>query len=550
MRSFCFAVAVVPLCLVSLFSNGQAQNAHFPPDEVLKSIHPEGIRANMAFLADDLLEGRRTGTPGYMLAAKYVATQFEEMGLKPAGDKGTYFQNIRLRQTTLVPEQTSVVLTRNGQPQALSINKDYTAFGSALYPDTSVNAKLVFVGYGVTAPEFHYDDYASTEVSGKVVAMLVGAPRKFASAPRAYYSDVDVKAANVVAHGGIGYLAIWAGDIANHVPFTSIREAFNQPSMHWLDEKGIPNDVQPQLHGSALLNMEAASQLFEGSPKSLKQALADAQDGQPQGFPLPVSVSIHKVSNNSEVESPNVAAVLPGSDPKLRGQYVAFTAHLDHLGISRPVKGDSIYNGAVDNSSGVAALLEIARALSSSRPPRRSILFLAVTGEEEGLLGSDYYAHQPTVPISKIVADVNMDEIGVLYNFKDIVPFGAEHSSLEAIVKEVARHFGLEVSPDPAPEQGYFIRSDQYSFVKQGLPSVAISAGYQTLDPNLDGKKISDDWEKTRYHQPSDDMSQPLDFDAAVTYTRVALAVGYEIAQHDGVPHWNTGDFFLRFAHQ
>ena len=244
-----------------------------------------------------------------------------------------------------------------------------------------------------------------------------------------------------------------------------------------------------------------------------------------------------------------MAAILPGSDPQLKNEYVVFTAHLDHLGIGEPVKGDSIYNGAADNASGTAALLEMARAFSLlPKAPRRSLLFLAVTGEEEGLLGSDYYAHYPTVPITQIVADINMDEVSFLYDFKDIVPLGGEHSSLGAVADDVARHMGLQVSPDPMPEEVYFIRSDQYSFILQGVPSLYIGEGLQTVDPTLDGKKMQLDWETQRYHLPSDDMNQPLDFNATVKCTRVDLAVGYEVAQQTERPHWNKGDFFASFA--
>src|SRR4029077_8506276 len=226
-------------------------------------------------------------------------------------------------------------------------------------------------------------------------------------------------------------------------------------------------------------------------------------------------------------------------------EFVVFTAHLDHLGIGDPVKGDTIYNGAADNASGTAALLEMARAFSELKmAPRRSLLFIAVTGEEEGLLGSDYYAHNPTVPISQIVANVNMDEVSFLYDFKDIVPLGGEHSSLGAIVDDVARNMGLEVSPDPAPEEVYFVRSDQYSFVEQGVPSIYIGEGYKAIAPKLDGKKMQLDWEARRYHLPGDDMTQPLDFNALVKGTRVDLATGYEIAQQTERPHWNKGDFF------
>jgi Zn-dependent M28 family amino/carboxypeptidase len=288
---------------------------------------------------------------------------------------------------------------------------------------------------------------------------------------------------------------------------------------------------------------------LEGSGKSWKEVLANALDSKPQSFPLQTTAAIHVVSRHSEVESPNIAGMLPGSDPQLKNEFVVFTAHADHLGISDPINGDNIYNGAADNASGTASLIEIARAFTRlPQPPRRSLLFVAVTAEEEGLLGSDYYAHNPTVPVSQIVADVNLDEVSFLYDFKDIVPLGAEHSSLGIVADDVARHMGLEVSPDPAPEEVFFVRSDQYSFVEQGVPSIYIGEGYKAVDPKLDGQKMQGNWESTRYHLPNDDMAQPLDFNAMAKCTRVNLATGYEIAQQTGKPHWNQGDFFEQFV--
>jgi Zn-dependent M28 family amino/carboxypeptidase len=408
---------------------------------------------------------------------------------------------------------------------------------------------MAFVGYGVTAPEFHYDDYAGMDVTGRVVVMLFGAPSQFGSAPSAYYSSFRVKAAIATSHGAVGILTIWAGKIAEHYPFKAVGSDVSNPSLNWLDTDGRPNGTQEKIRASALLSVPGANKIFEGSPKSLEQALADANAGRAQAFALPATITVQTRCDHRDLQSPNVVGVLPGSDPKLKSEYVLFSAHLDHLGIGDAVDGDNIYNGAVDNASGIAALIEIAQAFASSKPPRRSIIFLAVTGEEEGLLGSDYLAHFPIVPITNISTNINMDEIPLLYDFRDIVPFGAEHSSLGSVVNKVASQFGVEVSPDPAPEEVFFIRSDQFSFVKEGIPSVAIDAGYKAVDPNLDGKKISDNFEQTRYHQPSDDMNQPLNFDAAAKYTRIVLCVGYEVAQAENPPHWNAGDFFLRFVH-
>jgi hypothetical protein len=539
------------LCLVLFFSfvHAQANSSGFPPPEFLQQIRPEAIRAHMEFLADDLLEGRATGTRGFQLAANYVRAQFEEMGLKPAGVGGSYFQNIHFRKSELLRDQCFLTIKRDGAEQKLVMDKDFVMSGDALRTDSNAAAPAVFAGYGVTAPKFKYDDYAGVDVRGKIVVALYGAPPSFPSAPGAYYSDSIVKLGNAAAHGAIGVLIIWGGRVEDRTPFTELVRFYREPTMRWLDAKGVPNDVEPKILARATISSIAATAMLEGSGKSWKEVVATALASKPQAFPLVVTASIHVVSRHSAVESPNIAGILPGSDPQLKNEYVVFTAHADHLGISAPVNGDSIYNGAGDNASGTAALIEIARAFTRlPQPPRRSLLFIAVTGEEEGLLGSDYYAHNPTVPMPQIIANVNMDEVSFLYDFKDIVPLGGEHSSLGAVAEDVARHMGLEVSPDPAPEEVYFVRSDQYSFVEQGVPSIYIGEGYKTVDPKLDGKKMQFDWESTRYHLPSDDMAQPLDFNALVKCTRVDLATGYEIAQKTERPHWNKGDFFEQFG--
>ena len=542
-------LATFGLVLMVSFGSAQTSSSDFPPEGLLQRITANGLRAHMAFFADDLVEGRGTGTRGYQLAANYVRAQFEAMGLKPAGVNGSYFQTVRFRRIELLRDKSSfVVKPKNDSTRTLIIEKDYVMGGDPLSADTTAEGQVVFVGYGVSAPEFQYDDYAGADVRGKIVAALYGAPPKMPSAPGAHFSSTEQKLRVAAEHGAIGYISIWAGKTEQRTPFSEYVRFTRGPALRWLDEKGAPNDAEPSIRGSARISSSTAALLFEGSTKSWKDALRDAESSQPQAFPLAASVTMHIVSRYSEAESPNVAAILPGSDPQLKSEYVAFTAHLDHLGIGDPVKGDSIYNGAADNASGTSALLEMARAFSELRPaPRRSLLFIAVTGEEEGLLGSDYYAQNPTVPIQQVVADINMDEVSFLYDFKDIVPLGAEHSSLGTVADDVARHMGLIVSPDPLPEEVYFVRSDQYSFILQGVPSLYVEEGLQTVNPNLDGKKMQFDWEVQRYHQPSDDMSQPFDFNATVKCTRVDLAVGYDVAQQTERPHWNAGDFFNKF---
>ena len=499
----------------------------------------------MEFLADDLLEGRGTGTRGYQLAANYDRAQFEQMGLEPAGDAGSYFQKVKFRQLIPAPERDSFVIRRTNGQEKLVFEKDYLMAGNPANEDSSVEAPLVFVGYGVTASERHYDDYAGIDAKGKIVVMVTGAPASFPSSDRALYSDDVVKARNAAAHGAIGMVEIWAGEVSKNTPWEQIIRFFYQPNMRWLDQNGTPNDYVPEIRAGAFVSQNGADILLTNSGHSFSEAMASLEASKPLSFPLSGSASLHEAARFGNLESPNIAGILKGSDPRLKDEYVVFTAHLDHVGIGEAKNGDTIYNGAVDNASGTAALLEIARGFAESKVrPKRSLLFVAVAGEEAGLLGSDYYAQHPTVPAKQMIANVNMDGVSLFYDFKDLVALGAEHSTLHRQVEDVAHHMGLEVSPDPMPEENFFIRSDQYSFVKEGIPALAISEGFKTVDPALDGKKITIAWMTTFYHTPQDDMNQPLNFNAARKCTQVILAVGYEIAEATDRPAWNPGDIF------
>jgi hypothetical protein len=539
---------IATLLIIPAFAQRDS-DPNFPPEPAIEGIRTDAIRGYMSFLADDLLEGRGTGTRGYQLAANYIGSQFESMGLKPGGTGGSYFQNVPFRRISLVQNGSSVSVKQGSNEQKLVYEKDFVMRGDPLRVDTMVEGPVVFVGFGVTAPDFGYDDYSGTDVKGKIVAMLYGAPAKFPSAPRAHYSAGRIKIANAVAHGAVGYVLIWAGQVEERIPFSRVVRFYREQSLRWLDKNGTPNDAQPQIRASATLSKSGSAILFEGAPRTFAEALDVAAKGRPQSFPLSRNLMIHVVSQHSAAESPNIAAILPGSDPKLKDEFIVYSAHADHLGIAEPLNGDSIYNGAVDNASGTAAVLEIAHVFSElPKAPRRSILFLIVTGEEEGLLGSDYYAHYPTVPAAQIAANVNIDGVPLLYEFRDIVPLGAEHSSIAAVVDAVARHFQLEVSPDPLPEEVYFIRSDQYSFVRQGVPAVDVTEGFKAVDPKINGKDALLQWERTRYHTPKDDMQQPLNFEAATKLARVDFAIGYVLAQQDQRPAWNRADFFAQMA--
>ena len=544
----------VSLCVIlaplSLFA--QSASGSDALSAAAKVIRPEEIRAHIRFLADSLLEGRAPGTPGYDIAARYVATELEGMGLHPAVSGGWY-QQVPLAKAVTDETASSLTLVLNGKEQNLVDAKDYvlaTRFASPakdkVNAESDVSAPVVFVGFGVTAPGQKYDDYAGVDAHGKIVAMIYGAPPAFPSTVRAYYSDDVVKIKNAVSHGAIGTLAISLPEDWKRYPWDWIVPQVQMGEMHWVAKDGVPHDFFPERRGSAFFSEEGAKKLFAGSPKALDDVWASARASRPQAFDLPVSVHIHTVAAQSVIQSANIVAELKGSDPALRDQYVVYSAHVDHLGICPAIEGDNVCHGALDNASGTASLLEIARAYASlPQPPRRSMLFVFVTGEEMGLLGSDYFAHFPTVPLASIVANINIDGApGAFYPMKDVVALGAEHSSLGDETASAAKIMGYDLTPDPLPEEVYFIRSDQYSFVLQGVPAVNISDGVKAVDPKVNLLEVEKKWNVTRYHTPLDNIEQPIDFDSMAKLSLLNFLVGYQVAQHDAAPTWNNGDFF------
>jgi hypothetical protein len=546
---FCLCAVILSLLFARTYSVHANTDA---ADEAMNTIRPEAIRADMRFLSDDALEGRGTGSRGYDIAAKFMASQFESLGLQPAGDDGSYFQSVPLRSAKPDETKSTLVLSRSGKDETLTFRKDYISRGNPVLPETSVEAPVVFVGDGVTAPEQNYDDYQGIDAKGKIVAFTFGAPN-FESSLKAHYSSGEVKAHNAVAHGAVGVIILDDPVLERLYSFKEQVRDLSFPELRWLDKQQRPNDYFSELKGNAFLSLEATKKFFEGSPRSAEEVFAAMRAGKPMSFVMPITAKIHNVTALQDVGSRNVVAKLQGSDPTLKNEYVVYSAHLDHLGIGDPVKGDSIYNGALDNASGSAILLEVARAFSGMKTrPRRSILFLSVTGEEAGLLGSDYFAHYPTVSKSSVVANVNMDEDLMFWPLRDIVAFGAEHSSLDAVVRKAAARMHLSESPDPNPEEVIFIRSDQYSFVKQGVPAIFPVPGFKSDDPRIKPTEIFKNWEQTRYHQPQDDMDQPgLDFDAAAKYARFVFLCGLLITEDSQRPTWNKGDFFgEHYAHQ
>ncbi len=546
-------LALIPAALLILIP---LRTTATPPDDpsadtAMSTITADAIRADMRFLADDALEGRGTATRGHELAAKYMATRFEGMGLQPAGDNNTYFQSVPVRSLRTDVNKSSFAITRNGTPLSLTSHVDFIIEPDPVAPDVSVDAPVVFAAFGVTAPEQHYDDYKSLDVKGKIVAVVLSAPN-FPSSIKAHYSALEVKARIAVEHGAVGIIAIDDPVSEGIYPFAKFVRDLVNPEFRWLDKEGHPNDYFPQIKAGVYLSLDATRQLFEGSGHSADEIFKGAKDGKLAAFPLPVTAKIHVVTESKDLHSPNVVAKLEGSDPVLKNEYLVYTAHLDHLGIGAPINGDTIYNGALDNASGSATILEMAQAFARMNPrPRRSILFVSVTGEEAGELGSEYFAHYPTVAKHSIVANINIDQVFLLYPLEDIIAFGAEHTSLESVIQRAAKKMGLVESPDPMPEQVVFIRSDQYSFVKQGIPAVMPSPGFKSTDPNKKAFEIAMKWMDDTYHSPQDDMNQPnLDFDAAAKFARFTFLCGYYVTQDPQRPTWNKSDFFGdQYAH-
>ncbi len=503
------------------------------------------IQAHLSFLADDFLQGRDTGSPEYEIAARYVAAQFRSLGLEPAGDDGSFLQPVPLRRTQLNLESAKVEIKQGDEVSELTWKKDFLMGGDAAREEVSVTAPVVFVGHGVVAPDQGYDDYAGVDVTGKIVFWISGAPSSFPSTERAFYSDGSVKSEEAVKRGAVGVLSISTAEMAERYPWERITKNAGSPGYRWLDEGGNPSSFHPELKGGAFLSHEAAARLFEGSGHSLEEVFEADAENRLESFELPVEVSLNRHTTHEEISAPNVGAILRGSDPKLQKEYVVYTAHLDHNGIGEPEDGDEIYNGAYDNAMGTSLVLEVARLFAStSKHPKRSILFLAVTAEEKGLLGAEYFVHNPTVPVESIVANVNLDMPLFLYPLADVTAFGEQHSSLSGPVAKAAKAAGFEVTPDPMPEEVIFIRSDQYPFVQMGIPAIYFNPGWQSTDPDVDGRAIYMEFLTTHYHTPSDDLTRPVHWESAEKFALANYLLGLEIANDWERPTWNEGDFF------
>ncbi|MDR7120616.1 M28 family metallopeptidase [Rheinheimera soli] len=510
----------------------------------------KAIEAHMTFLGDDSLEGRDTGSRGHQIASNYIATQLAALGLAPAGEQG-YFQSVPLRKAMLVQSSAKMSLTKDGKTTDFDYPKQFFTGPSTLHAKADVTAPLVFVGYGLVSKEFSLDDYANLDVKGKIVVMLSGRPKFLPSEEAAHIQSL--KAENAAERGAVGVITLHTPAEEKVRPYANSLMYLTSPRMRWLHKDGKAEGEFESLLGGAYLHPDAAKNLFEGASRSLDDIFADlAAEKVPTGFALEGSINLKRESTMEDISSPNVVAVLPGSDPVLKDEYVVVTAHSDHIGFSNDVRSkDKINNGLMDNAAGVGIMLETARLFAQqAERPKRSILFLAVTGEEKGLLGADYFAHYPTRPIDKLVANVNIDMPVLLYPFADIVAFGANHSSLGATVDTAAAAVGITQSPDPMPEQAIFTRSDHYTLVQQGVPSVFLMTGFTSKDPKQKGGEVWGKFFAKHYHKPTDDIAGltadfgAIRYDAGAVFADINFGITTEVANNPQRPVWLKDSFF------
>ena len=529
------------LILFSLISMDGFGQIPADTQRALQAVSPDAIESTMNFLANDQVEGRQPGTKGFATASQYVQSQFKALGLQPPGQDNQYVQRVVLKKG-VVDKNSSTFVLRNINAKEWSYGNEFVFTPYMTREQSEVAAPLVFVGFGISAPELGYDDYKGIDAKGKIVVLFDQAPDIFGTNERAYFSSANVKYQEAVKRGAVGVVTL---NMSRRTSWNAIVRRNAQGTFKWVDTQGNPHNSFEELKVIASINPGHQEVLFSRSGKKLGEVYNLLKSGKTGSFSLNIDAELKITTKYSVVESSNLIGVIPGSDPVLKDEFIVYVAHLDHFGIGSPVKGDSIYNGAHDNASGVAIVLEIARAFRALPvAPKRSIAIAVVTGEESGLLGSDYFASNPTVK-GTIVANLTIDMPFFFHPVLDIVPYGAQHSSLSNGVTEATKILNLKISPDPFPEQVIFIRSDHFSFVKKGIPALFIKSGFMTVSSDTVKRAKSDvAWRTTTYHTPQDDMSQAFNFGGAVTHAQVNFLIGLLTANDPAKPGWNKGDFF------
>jgi Zn-dependent M28 family amino/carboxypeptidase len=546
LRSAAFAMVSLASFLVPELAHGQASPLPPAVQSAEKSIDAEKIRAHVKFLADDLLEGRGPGVRGGDLAARYIAAQFALAGLKPAGDDGTYFQQVDFFGMTVKLDATRFALVpKSGSPIPLKFGPDYVVNNPRHTAVFDIDAPIVFVGYGVTAPEFGWDDYAGVDVKGKVVLAIVGDPpsddpKFFGGKAMTYYGRWTYKYEQAARKGAVGVLLIHRTDLASY-PWSVVQNSGSG------EKTFLANDTTPQVGAASWIHHDVADRLFAAAGMPATDAEIDAAGK--KGFKaveLPVKLAAHIESTVRPYRSPNVVGILPGKDSGGKEQAVLYTAHYDHLGIDPTLKGDQIYNGAADNATGCGILLELARAWSSvSGALPHSIVFAAVTAEEQGLLGSEYLGQHPPVTAKSIALDLNYDDIQPFGDPQEVSVTGAERTSFFPTVEATAKRFGFAIVPDAHPEAGHYYRSDHFSLARVGIPSFSVGEGvlFKGHDAAW-GLAKEDDYTAHRYHTPNDNYTPDMDFTADAAVAKFGMDLGWQALTAPRTVEWKTGDEF------
>jgi Zn-dependent M28 family amino/carboxypeptidase len=492
-------------------------------------------------ISDDKYEGRDTGSKGERQAQEYIVGKLKELGVQPAGSDG-FFQSVKLRTLEIDEPGSKLSLVFDGQ--ALQLNLGEQAFFSTRYPSApKVDAPLVFVGYGLNIPENKYNDFAGLDLTNKVAVILTGSPADIPSALSAHYQSRAERWKALKAAGAIGVIQI-PNPASMDLPWSRMALNRNHPSM---DLVGPEFDETAGAKLAVTFNPVYADLLVQGTGHKFAELADLAKDRKPlPHFPLKMTVSATTVTHSQNLDSTNIVARIPGTDPKLKDEYVVLSAHIDHVGIGEPINGDRIYNGAMDNGSGSSLLLDIARSLKETHTTlKRSLLLVWVTGEEKGLLGSKYFAEHPTVTAKSMIADINTDMFLPIVPLKVLTVYGLAESDLGDRATEVGAHLNLQVQPDPLPLLNVFIRSDQYNFVRHGIPSLMIDVG---AVPGSDEAAAIKAWRTERYHAPSDDADQPVDLATAAGYEEFIRALIIEVANDPNRPKWKQDSFFRRYA--
>ena len=524
--------------------------AQMVTSEVLKlteTIDTNKIKAHVAYLASDALLGRKPGKPGYQMAVDYVIKEYKSMGILPAGENGGYTQKIVLRNSKLVKEKTSLNFAQNdGSSKKLTLGEDYLFYANPERAKVDFNAPLVFVGSGIDAPELGFNDYKNIDVKGKICVILQKSPDNVPANVKLHLRYPSTYQDYALKHGAVGVLLCnYENNTARFKVGANLSIQGGSTVAIKPDGKLTPsaNYMGGNIQVAGSITVDVLKDLMKANGLNLEEIWKGLEKGNYVSQNLQTTASGIYESVYSDIESYNVIGKIEGTHKKLKKEYVIHSAHLDHLGVGKAIEGDSIYNGAHDNASGVAAALEIARTYSQLPvKPKRSILFLMCTAEEMGLLGSAYFANNPTVPKKDIVVDVNTDMPTFLAQLESIAPLGAEHSTLDDITKKAANLLNLSIESDPEPTEGRFVRSDQYSFVKAGIPALHVKFGHINSNKNLaeDVKK----WRAAHYHRPSDQIKNGFVWSASRKYAQVNFLISYMAAQDKKRVAWKKDDFF------